>query len=52
MSPIAVPLHQVSLQHKEVVRLLNDKYLKLGLFKPIDSSYHAATASVKKKELL
>ena len=51
ISPTAVPLRRVPLQHRKAVTDLIDRYLELGLIKPIDSPYRAATVLVKKKDL-
>ena len=51
ISPTAVPLRRVPLQHRAIVKELIDRYLELGLVKPIDSPYRAATVLVKKKDL-
>ena len=39
ISPTAVPLRRVPLQHRAIVKELIDRYLELGLVKPIDSPY-------------
>ena len=49
--PVSTPLRRVPLHQQHIVTQLLEHYKQLGLIEPIDSSYHAATVLIEKKNV-